>query len=518
LAVVCSTATVAIVYATIWRLTYLRSAAAAGGLVLACTPLFWRWSLQLETFPLNNLLVALVVYLLIRWHQEPVNRKFLFGAAFAFGLALFNQETVFLLLPAIGWMLWLHRRVFRRQWTTIGLLVLAVIAGVTPYLYVPLAALGHSPTNWDYVHSVSAFFRLLSREDYGGLISQGGGAPTGSNAAVRTLYLARGFGIVMGTLALFGLFHAYRKCRWYFWFVILAVAFSGVGYMFATNLDPTTEIGIFVLQRFFLLPLVVVAPLTGLGVALLGQIASSLHPSFTVLRATTGVAIVGAAASLAVVGVNYSVINVSNDHVTSNYASDVLQGLLPHTILFATGDEADSPVLYMNAVEKVRPDVTVLLAPLLSWPWYAQVLRHNHEINVPADVTTLNIIRSNPNRPVVFVGRAPDKTLNGKYYFYPVGLTNHLEKVGTSILVTQEATDNEAQLHRMHVPSYAALQPDSFEQVILNHYADIPFRIGNAYAADDQTAKALIWYRKALAIDPSMHQAAKAIMKLSGAS
>jgi len=59
-----------------------------------------------------------------------------------------------------------------------------------------------------------------------------------------------------------------------------------------------------------------------------------------------------------------------------------------------------------------------------------------------------------------------------------VGLTNHLEKVGTSILVTQEATDNEAQLHRMHVPSYAALQPDSFEQVILNHYADIPFRIG----------------------------------------
>jgi hypothetical protein len=51
LAVVCSTATVALVYATVRRLTSLRAPAAAAGLALAATPVFWRWSLQMETFP-----------------------------------------------------------------------------------------------------------------------------------------------------------------------------------------------------------------------------------------------------------------------------------------------------------------------------------------------------------------------------------------------------------------------------------------------------------------------------------
>ena len=85
LAVVCSTATVAIVYATVWRLTRLRAPAAAAGLVLATTPLFWKWSLQIETFPLNNLLVALTIFLLVSWHQNPPRRSYLIGAAFSFG-------------------------------------------------------------------------------------------------------------------------------------------------------------------------------------------------------------------------------------------------------------------------------------------------------------------------------------------------------------------------------------------------------------------------------------------------
>ena len=69
-AVVCSTATVAVIYVTTWKLTSLRLPSAAAGLALACTPLFWRWSLQIETFPLNNLLVALTVLFLVLWHQQ----------------------------------------------------------------------------------------------------------------------------------------------------------------------------------------------------------------------------------------------------------------------------------------------------------------------------------------------------------------------------------------------------------------------------------------------------------------
>jgi hypothetical protein len=515
LAVVCSTATVAVVFATVWRLTSARAPAAAAGLALAFTPLFWRWSLQMETFPLNNLLVALVIYLLVRWHQDPERRGFLIVAAFVFGLGLTNQQTIVLLVPAIVWLLWLHRRQLSREWSTIGYAGLAIVAGLLPYAYVPLAAQGHSPDNWDYVHSLSAFMRLLLRTDFGGLGAQGTAAATGSNVVVRLAYLVRGVGAVVGISALLGVYPAYRRCRWYLWFALLALAFTGVAFLLETNLDPSNPTGLFVLERFFLVPLVIAAPLVGFGVMWIAQIIAVRLGGMDLRQAMAGVAVVIVTVSVIVVGANYSTVNASNDHVAGNFSRDVLQGLKPHTILFAT-DDFEFTTLYMTEVARVRPDVTVVLANLFPTTWYAQVLRHNHQINVPAEVTTLSLIRANPHRPIAFEGPAPDTSIDGKYYLYPDGLVSYLEPVGHPILVTRDETDNEAQLARVHVPNDKSIKPDSFEQGVLNAYAAIAFHIAQAYALAGQKAEAIVWYRKTLAMDPSLTVAEKAIEKLGG--
>ncbi len=234
LAVLCSTATVALVYATVWRLVNLRIPAATAGLALAFTPLFWRWSLQAEIFPLNNLLVVLTIYLLVRWHQNPSNRRYIVGGALAYGLAVSSQGTAVLLMPAIVWMLWLHRRELNEQRKIIVYAVVAFLCGFLPYLYVPLVAAGHSPINWDYVRSVSSFMRLVLRDDFGGPLSQGAKGPTGSNAAVRMVYMIRAIGVVVGVSSVIGMVYAFRRLRWYFWFVALAFGVTGVVYMFAT--------------------------------------------------------------------------------------------------------------------------------------------------------------------------------------------------------------------------------------------------------------------------------------------
>jgi hypothetical protein len=271
-----------------------------------------------------------------------------------------------------------------------------------------------------------------------------------------------------------------------------------------------------VLERFFLMPLVVVAPLVGLGVGWIGQILSDYGPSRDFRRTTVTVAAAVVGFSLIVVWTNYTTLNVSNDHVTGNYARDALGGLRPHTILFATGDESDTPALYMTEVANFRPDVTVLLAPLLSAAWYVRVLRQDHQINVPAKVTTLNIIRANPNRPVAFMGLSPDNSINGKYYLYPDGLVNLLERANRTILVTQVDADNEAQLARIHVPNYKSIKPDSLEPIVLDHYSDIAYHIGQDYGQAGQSSEAIAWYRKALAMNPSMSIAANAIRELGG--
>jgi tetratricopeptide (TPR) repeat protein len=130
-------------------------------------------------------------------------------------------------------------------------------------------------------------------------------------------------------------------------------------------------------------------------------------------------------------------------------------------------------------------------------------------------MTILSIIRANPGRPVAFTGPPPsDNSIDGKYYLYPDGLVSLLEPVGHPILVSTDESDNEAQLARIHVPNYRTIKPDSLEQGLLDYYAAIPYRIGQAYALAGNKSEAIRWYRKALAMDPSVSAPVAAIRKL----
>lgn len=71
LAVVCDALTVAVVYFTALRLTTERIAAALAAIVLAVNLTFWAWALEAKVFPFNNLLAALLIYFLVRWHAQP---------------------------------------------------------------------------------------------------------------------------------------------------------------------------------------------------------------------------------------------------------------------------------------------------------------------------------------------------------------------------------------------------------------------------------------------------------------
>ena len=71
LSAVCDALTVGIVFLTGFRLSRSRLASAIAALILALNPLFWSWSLVAEVFPLNNLLAALLIYLLVIWNDDP---------------------------------------------------------------------------------------------------------------------------------------------------------------------------------------------------------------------------------------------------------------------------------------------------------------------------------------------------------------------------------------------------------------------------------------------------------------
>jgi 4-amino-4-deoxy-L-arabinose transferase-like glycosyltransferase len=505
----CCAGTVAVVYATGLRLTNRPWPSAGGALVLSVAPLFWKWALVLETFPLNNLLVAAVIYCLVRWHQEPQRFGFLYGAALLFGVGLTNQQTIALLVPAIVLVLWLNRASLAQRWRAIGWCVLAALIGLVPYVYVPIAGGGSSPENWDYVRTFASFLSLVTRKDYGGT----GLAPVSLNAtgnyasAVGYFFVESGW-ILMVILAM-GALVAYFKSRWYFAIVIVAFVTTIFEFVIVSGLNPRDPIELYILERFYLMPMVVLAPLGALGIAgATDWLRARLNPTRARTWHTSAI-VSGVVVLLCFVSVttNYSGNDLSTDQVTDQFARAILNEAPKNAILFVTADYADLPVWYAHFAEHVRPDVTVLISPILSSGWYRQIVRETEKIDLPSPATTLSIVQHNPNRPIVFFGDPPDKSLSGKYYLAQDGLNYNLVAQKTNILLTQFADENQAALTALakdHLPpTPSSIKTASYESAILDTYANIPYAVGQNYAEDKQYSQALKWYERALAMDPS---------------
>jgi 4-amino-4-deoxy-L-arabinose transferase-like glycosyltransferase len=130
LSVVCDALTIGVVYFSAFRLTRSHLAAAVAALLLAVNPIFWEWSLAAEVFPLNNLLAAVLILLLVTWHEQPERSALLIAAFFVAGLALTNHQTIVLLAPAFCFVLWQGRSILRPRLLAIS--VAAFIIGLLP--------------------------------------------------------------------------------------------------------------------------------------------------------------------------------------------------------------------------------------------------------------------------------------------------------------------------------------------------------------------------------------------------
>ena len=175
-------------------------------------------------------------------------------------------------------------------------------------------------------------------------------------------------GVVLGLLAIAGLVYAYRNQRWYFWFSLVAFAFAGALFQIPANISTARpDTALFVLQRFFLLPIVLLAPLAGLGVTQIGEWAS--HRASQRGPVTMVVAVAALSVSVILAVVNFNAIDLSRNRIADQYARDILGGLPQHDVLIANGDETIGPLWYVHYVEHVRPDVSIVLSSGLPVGW-----------------------------------------------------------------------------------------------------------------------------------------------------
>jgi hypothetical protein len=521
LAVACGAATVGLIFSITRRFGVRSLPAAIAALTLAFNPLFWEWSLAVEAFPLNNLLAAALIYCLVRWDAEPERTGFLIRAALCGGLGAANHLTIVFLIPFVLVVMW--RRRAHVGGRTLAACVIAVALGLLPYLYIPWAASRSPFINWGNISSAADLLRHFLRSDYGTGRLVAAGAPAGSPLE-RLISLGASFTLLEAALVVLGAIEAYRRRTWYFWGFVLSFAIAGPAFAAYANIDVTNAPLLWALRRFFLLPHVILAPLAGLGAMTLMNVVASRLAAGRQRTAEVAVAVcvfvlIGVTAAF-----HRAAIDQRRNHVARVFAEDVLATLRPNSVLLGLGDEVVFPVAYMEAVERQRPDVTLVMLGLFrSFGWYvAQLRARDPSLAIPFDrydpsnpaATLRALVEANPGRPFALVGAPTDTSLTGVYWLYRRGLVEEIEPMSRDIGLDAAADENNRLLNSYRIPDPAKIRRNTFEIAILAKYVKGPAAMGDQFALAHLDRQAEAWYRRALAIDPDAVDVRRALEKL----
>ncbi len=197
--------------------------AIAWAVALACSVSMWSQAVIAEVYGLHVLVVMFYIWVLYRWVREPAWTNGLAWSAFFFALGMSNHHLMIALAPLPVVVMLLVRRdllaegllylcvsaalvylgfgsisgesatwhssvrfvwcvgaalvlwvIIRRRLTywRMGLWVLlAVIMGLLPYSYMPLASETNPPMNWGFTSTKEGFFYSVNRSQYSGKLS-----------------------------------------------------------------------------------------------------------------------------------------------------------------------------------------------------------------------------------------------------------------------------------------------------------------------------------------------------------
>jgi tetratricopeptide (TPR) repeat protein len=351
--------------------------ALVAALLLAFARTLWSYATLAEVYTLNALLIVLVILLMLRWRRSASEagarrataavRGFdrpLYAAALVFGLGLgVHHVTVGLMLPALallvvataGWSFFASRRLVYAA--------LCACAGLSVYLYLPIAASREAGLNWGDPRTLQRIWWHLTGQQYQAYFSFSPGE-LGNQIAAFGRHAAREFGpwwcptgpllIAVGCRTLF------RRDRVLLAFLALIAACDvayTLGYAIAEDMDA------------YYLPTYIAATIAAGAGAL--QILRWAHAR----AARWPPAPLAAAAALLLVPVvalagNFRFNDRSRYWIAQDYVDNILRTIEPHGLLLTLDWQVCSPFLYARAIAQQRRDVTVIDINLLRRSWY----------------------------------------------------------------------------------------------------------------------------------------------------
>jgi hypothetical protein len=350
----------------------------SAGLAFGLSPLVWSQAVITEVYALHVFFVAVILFLCF---AKPGQFDVLVG--FLLGLGLGNHLTLLLLLPIV------FGQAFQKSglaWPRLSKRSLGLGLGLLVYLSLPLRALSGSPVNWGNPATLEGFWWLVSGQLYRGQLFALSWDDFLARASALASLLWGQFGLPGLLIGLYGLVH--RRFPWYEQLSLawLALASAGIALLYATS------------DSFvYLLPaLLCFALWIGAG---LFDILSRFPNRWQWLGLLLGLFL------LVQAGTNWPLVDVSTDSRAETFGAQVLATAPEDALLFAEGDQAVFALWYFHFALGERPDLVVVAADLIHFPWYLETLQNSYPGLAIPDllISPQSLAAGNPSRPVCTV-------------------------------------------------------------------------------------------------------------------
>ncbi len=386
--------------------------------VLVSATAFTVWNqsnVNEKVYTVSLLTIALLSWLAVRWQENLGKGKddnLLILMAFILALSVGNHLMAFLAAPAIGvFILVVHPQALL-NWRLYAAGIVVAILGLSVHLMMPIRAglepviNEAAPTCPDIGSAVgavvtygkagcAALAEALNRDQYQKPPLIPRLAPLGAQIANFLQYFdwqwARGldgtntvfanmrlpFTMLFTGLGVWGAIEHFRRDRPSFFFMATLFLTLSAGLVYYMNFKYGFSLGrpegaeseVRERDYFFIVAFSVWGLWAGMGIATIWREAASE------LRTTLAKTSPILAVAVLPLFFNFSWASRADDYAARDWAYNLLMSVEPYGLLFTNGDNDTFPLWYLQEVEGIRRDVTVMVTSYLNTDWYAQQIK-----------------------------------------------------------------------------------------------------------------------------------------------
>jgi len=350
LSATCAAVAVGLAVLILGRLGVRPSLAWAVAMLLAFTGTLWGQATVADENSLQLALVALLLWLALRWRDDRRAADLRLAALVA-GLALGNHLLSLGVVPFVAlYMLWVARSELRQRWREVVQAFGIGLGALLVYAYIPLRALAGPPAMYGWLLSWSGFWHLVSGAGFR-----------------RAMTFGSAESIALVAKQVPGLVDLIGKRVAPILLPLASVGMLSAPFLLKRNATATaalflaifaTDLYLYAAYRgsreyYLLTGFLVLAVCFGLGVEGLARLLERVHPDAPLAVALPSIAL----ALLVGVG-NWGTYDLSHDHSGDDMVAQIFGDLPSNAVLITYWDTMTS-LDYAHCIEGERPDVTI---------------------------------------------------------------------------------------------------------------------------------------------------------------